>query len=181
LRVPILRDAPSGPVSPSSGNSDPDFPWLQGLRALRRSASRLRLDGRRISLSPALRGYPRTTIAWDPLAYPVPPSVIAVGTWYRNINLFAIAATPAGAFLGSLGSLSSCPPGGLLMASRAVVSLFVPLGVLGRHPTGLNRTIHVSAQLPFSVLPAFNVVRGGAGILTSFPSPTPFRLGLGTD
>jgi hypothetical protein len=55
------------------------------------SASRLRLNGRRISLSPALRGYPRSTIAWVPLAYPVPPSVIAVGTWYRNINLLAIA------------------------------------------------------------------------------------------
>ena len=55
------------------------------------SASRLRLDGRRISLSPALRGYPRSTIAWVPLAYPVPPSVIAVGTWYRNINLLSIA------------------------------------------------------------------------------------------
>jgi hypothetical protein len=27
----------------------------------------------------------------DPLAYPVPPSVIAVGTWYRNINLLSIA------------------------------------------------------------------------------------------
>ena len=55
------------------------------------SASRLRLDGRRISLSPALRGYPRSTIAWVSLAYPVPPSVIAVGTWYRNINLLSIA------------------------------------------------------------------------------------------
>ena len=55
------------------------------------SASRLRLDGRRIFLSPALRGYPRSTIAWVPLAYPVPPSVIAVGTWYRNINLLSIA------------------------------------------------------------------------------------------
>jgi hypothetical protein len=62
-----------------------------GLRSLRTSASRLRLDGRRISLSAALRGYPGTTIARDPIAYPVPPSVIAVGTWYRNINLFAIA------------------------------------------------------------------------------------------
>ena len=40
---------------------------------------------------PALRGYPRTTIAWVPLAYPVPPSVIAVATWYRNINLLSIA------------------------------------------------------------------------------------------
>jgi hypothetical protein len=28
---------------------------------------------------------------WDPLAYPVPPSVIAVATWYRNINLLSIA------------------------------------------------------------------------------------------
>ncbi len=55
------------------------------------SASRLRLDGRRISLSPVLRGYPRSTIAWVPLAYPVPPSVITVRTWYRNINLFSIA------------------------------------------------------------------------------------------
>jgi hypothetical protein len=55
------------------------------------SASRLRLDDRRIFLSVALRGYPRTTVAWDPLAYPVPPSVIAVGTWYRNINLLSIA------------------------------------------------------------------------------------------
>ena len=27
----------------------------------------------------------------DSLAYPVPPSVIAVGTWYRNINLLSIA------------------------------------------------------------------------------------------
>jgi hypothetical protein len=47
--------------------------------------------GRRIFLSPALRSYPRSTIAWVPLAYPVPPSVIAVGTWYRNINLLSIA------------------------------------------------------------------------------------------
>jgi hypothetical protein len=49
------------------------------------------LNGRRICLSPALRGYPRSTNAWDPLSYPVPPSVIAVGTWYWNINQLAIA------------------------------------------------------------------------------------------
>ena len=58
---------------------------------LRGSASRLRLDDRRISLPVALRGYPRSTNAWVALTYPVPPSVIAVGTWYRNINLLAIA------------------------------------------------------------------------------------------
>ena len=65
--------------------------WLQELRAAGRSASRLRLDDRRIFLPVALRGYPRTTIAWDSVAYPVPPLVIAVGTWYRNINLLSIA------------------------------------------------------------------------------------------
>ena len=59
--------------------------------ALASSASRLRLDARRISLPGALRGYPWTTIARDPLAYPVPPSVVATGTWYRNINRLSIA------------------------------------------------------------------------------------------
>ncbi len=37
-----------------------------------------------------LRACPRSTIAWVPLAYPVPPLVIAVATWYRNINLLSI-------------------------------------------------------------------------------------------
>jgi hypothetical protein len=55
------------------------------------SASRLRLGGRRISLPAALRGCPRSTNAWVALAYPVPPSVVTVATWYRNINLLAIA------------------------------------------------------------------------------------------
>ena len=85
------------PTCVGFGTGTPDLPrrfsWRHGFRnfAHSGSASRLRLDGRRISLSPALRGYPRTTIAWASLAYPVPPLVIAVGTWYRNINLLAIA------------------------------------------------------------------------------------------
>ena len=58
---------------------------------LTRSASRLRLCEPRISLWLALRGYPRSTIAWVGLTYPVPPSVIAVGTWYWNINQLSIA------------------------------------------------------------------------------------------
>ena len=37
-----------------------------------------------------LRACPRTTIAWVPLPFPVPPSVITDSTWYRNINLLAI-------------------------------------------------------------------------------------------
>src|ERR687895_691826 len=54
------------------------------------SASRLRLMPR-ISLRHVLLGYPRTTSAWVSLAYLVPPSVIAAGTWYRNINRLSIA------------------------------------------------------------------------------------------
>ena len=65
--------------------------WLQALRPMWGSASRLRLNGRRISLPSVLRGYPRSTNAWVALAYPVPPSVITTGTWYRNINLLSIA------------------------------------------------------------------------------------------
>ena len=65
--------------------------WLQALRPIRGSASRLRLNDRRIFLPIVLRGYPRSTNAWVALAYPVPPSVITTGTWYRNINLLSIA------------------------------------------------------------------------------------------
>jgi hypothetical protein len=65
--------------------------WLQALRPQGASASRLRLDGRRIYLPAALRGYPGSTNARVALAYPVPPSVITTGTWYRNINLLSIA------------------------------------------------------------------------------------------
>jgi hypothetical protein len=59
--------------------------------ALAGSASRLRLSARRICLPGVLRGYPKSTNAWVSLAYPVPPSVITTGTWYRNINRLSIA------------------------------------------------------------------------------------------
>ncbi len=49
-------------------------------------------------------------------------------------------------------------------------------------PTGLNRDIRHPADLPFSVPPwRLYRRRGGTGMLTCFPSPTPFGLGLGTD
>ena len=64
--------------------------WLPRLRSSRTSASRLRL-ARRIYLPDVLRGCPWTTIARDPIAYPVPPSVITVDTWYWNINQLSIA------------------------------------------------------------------------------------------
>ena len=46
--------------------------------------------GSRISLGTPLHAYPRTTIAWVPLAFPVTPSVIADTSWYGNINPLAI-------------------------------------------------------------------------------------------
>ena len=70
------------------------FSWRHGFKDFASSEARRPVSGLyggRISLSPALRGYPRTTIAWDPLAYPVPPSVITTATRYRNINLLSIA------------------------------------------------------------------------------------------
>ncbi len=47
--------------------------WLQGLRAVKALGIPSQAYDRRISLPVALRGYPWTTIARDPLAYPVPP------------------------------------------------------------------------------------------------------------
>ena len=44
----------------------------------------------RIFLGPPLHAYPRTTIAWDPIAFLVPPFGQTVATWYGNINPLAI-------------------------------------------------------------------------------------------
>jgi hypothetical protein len=48
-------------------------------------------------------------------------------------------------------------------------------------PTRLNQDIQHPADLPFSVTPSVKRWLGGSGILTGFPSPTPFGLDLGTD
>jgi hypothetical protein len=58
-------------------------------RLVSQLASRLRLRTR-ICLGPPLHAYPRATIAWDPIAFLVPPSVITATTWYGNINPLAI-------------------------------------------------------------------------------------------
>ena len=57
---------------------------------------------------------------------------------------------------------------------------FVPKWVLQDPPTGLNWTIHQSSSAAF-LRPFYRNTHSGAGILTCFPSPTPFGLGLGTD
>ena len=48
-------------------------------------------------------------------------------------------------------------------------------------PTGLNRHFHPADDLPSCVPPSLKRRLGGTGILTCFPSPTPFGLGLGID
>ena len=65
--------------------------------------------------------------------------------------------------------------------SGLVILRLSHVGVLENRPRGLNRANHASAQLPYSVLPAIDALHSGAGILTCFPLPTPFGLGLGTD
>jgi hypothetical protein len=68
----------------------------------------------------------------------------------------------------------------LLLTSRSIGSPFVALGLLANPPTGLNQVFRHPDQLPFFV-PPVEIIHSGAGILTCFPSPTPFGLGLGTD
>ena len=59
-----------------------------------------RAYGERISLSPALHGYPRTTIAWDPVAFLVPPSVkrtrrgTGISTCWPSTTPFGLALGP---------------------------------------------------------------------------------------
>jgi len=62
-----------------------------------------------------------------------------------------------------------------------------PLGVMSLRiclqtpPTSLNRVFRHPDGLPFSVPPSVKRPSGGTGILTCFPSTTPFGLALGTD
>ena len=48
-------------------------------------------------------------------------------------------------------------------------------------PTGLNHLIQQMDDLPFCVPPSLKRCSAGTGMLTCFPSPTPFGLGLGAD
>ncbi len=64
--------------------------WRLGLAGLEPAGIVSQVMRPRISQGSPLRTYPRTTIAWVPLAFLVPPSVKRLLTWYRNINLLAI-------------------------------------------------------------------------------------------
>jgi hypothetical protein len=140
--------------------------WLQELRPVKGSASRLRLNAPRISLRSALRGYPRTTSAWVSLAYPVPPSVITDGTWYRNINRLSIAYAfrprlrsrltlsrlallrNPWAFGGQVSRLSFVTRASILTSHASTASLPLPLRRRGNAPLPLRASSKSVASAP---------------------------------
>ena len=83
------------------------------------------------------------------------------------------------AFLGSMGLTSSVRPKTFLrITSRRLIGKRI---CLLSPSTGLNRDIRHPDDLPYSVTPSLKRSPCGTGILTCFPSPTPFGLGLGID
>jgi hypothetical protein len=140
--------------------------WLQELRSFRSSASRLRLNGRRIYLPATLRGYPRTTSAWVSLAYPVPPSVVTVGTWYRNINRLSIAYAfrprlrsrltlsrlallrNPWVFGGRVSHSSFVTHASILTSQRSTAGLPPPLHCPGNAPLPLHASVKSVASVP---------------------------------
>ena len=83
-------------------------------------------------------------------------------------------------FLGSMGSLSCWPQ--LATSSRlGVKKLRLSLSGPKASSYMLEPTSSSGLSVPFFVPSRFNTILGGAGILTCFPSPTPFGLGLGAD
>ena len=88
--------------------------------------------------------------------------------------------TLCAAFLGSLESPSYEPEGSPHHVSELTPRLWLLPPTESSYllePPRPNGRLGIS----FSVPAHFNVIPGGAGILTCFPSPTPLGLGLGTD
>ena len=65
--------------------------------------------------------------------------------------------------------------------SSSLLGLKVERICLLNQPTGLNRLFQQTDDLPSCVPPSLKRQRGGTGILTCFPSTTPFGLALGID
>ena len=82
-------------------------------------------------------------------------------------------------FLGSVES-PSCPTEVGPHHLSATRSAVCPSRVLANQPTGLNGDPCPPLGLSYSVPAHFNAILGSTGILTCYPSPTPFGLGLGT-
>ena len=79
------------------------FSWRHGVRdspAIKPAGIAPRVKQRRISLVPPLHAYPRTTIAWDLLAFLVPPSVkrlrrgTGISTCYPSPTPFGLGLGP---------------------------------------------------------------------------------------
>ena len=82
-----------------------------------------------------------------------------------------------GVFLGSVGSTTSPHKTGSSSHLRVMVRrIYLP-----DPPTCLNLHHQSQAGLPFCVTPSYKRSLSGTGILTRFPSTTPFDLALGTD
>ena len=84
------------------------------------------------------------------------------------------------AFLGSMESPSSEPEGSPHHVSELTSRLWLlppTRSSYALEPARPNGWLGIS----FSVPACFDVIPSGAGILTCFPSPTPFGLGLGSD
>ena len=80
-------------------------------------------------------------------------------SWWHGINQFA-------------------PGIGILITSQCYAGERI---CLPSPPTGLNQDFQHPDGLSFHVPPSLKRLSGGTGILTCFPSPTPFGLGLGSD
>ncbi len=85
---------------------------------------------------------------------------------------------PCAAFLGSVESLS-CSAEAEPHHLSALMPAVCPSRVLAEQPTGLDTDPCTVLSLSFSVPAHFNASLDRTGILTCFPSPTPFGLGLG--
>ena len=94
-----------------------------------------------------------------------------VGFRYDRLDI-SIEAFPGG--MGSTGLWGCAPPRRISALKRRRICL-------PPRPTCLNRVFQHPDGLPFRVPPSLKRCRGGTGILTRFPSPTPFGLGLGID
>ena len=79
------------------------FSWRHGVRdspALGPAGIAPQVKGTRICLGPTLHAYPRTTIAWDPIAFLVPPSVkrsrrgTGISTCWPSTTPFGLALGP---------------------------------------------------------------------------------------
>ncbi len=113
-----------------------------------------------------------TTVLSSALGYSPHPPVSVWGTDNPN--------SQREAFLGSMGSTSNAALERLAPHHTSV--LWLSVFILKSPPTCFDQDIQNLAGIYTLLRPSsFQQIRDGTGILTCFPSPTPFGLGLGPD